>query len=277
MKSTFGVAQKLCLWVAPIAVTSATSAFLAAPSQAATFARSESEVVFGNFSHSPVRFSTFTDTATEAIENSGMGSVVAEADADANFVVNSGANLVTGETQGSGFDYRGDAFGVAGIASFFSVGSRETFSFDFLTFTDLASSIDDAEFETTAAASLIQFELFDDASGNLLDAFGVSSQVSSAGDAKIEVASSPNVSLFPLLKEKSSQPQNSFAVSAFAGSYARQFDASVQLRLVETKTNRASASAKPVPEPSEIGGTVVIGLLLGYWRLKSNRGRASKK
>jgi hypothetical protein len=276
MKSAFGVAQTLCLWAAPIAVTAATSVFTA-PSQAATFARSESEVVFGNFSHLPDQFSTFTDTDTEAIAVSGMGKVVAEADAKADFVVDSGINFVTGETQGSGFDYRGDAFGIAQIASFFSVGSQETFSFDFLTFTDLASSIDDAEFETASAASLIQFELFDHTSGNLLDTFGVSGRVSSSGEAEMKLASSPNVSILPLQQEKSSQPKNSFAVGIFAGNYSRQFGSSVQLRLVETKANRATASAKPVPEPSEIAGTVVIGALLGYWRLKSNRARTSKE
>lgn len=273
MKSAFGVAQKLCLWVAPIA---ATSAFLTVPSQAATFASSSSEVIFGNFSHSPDRFSTFTDTQTTAIENSSMGQVVAEADANADFIVDAGANFVIGETEGSGFDYEGDAFGIAEVASFFSVGSRETFSFDFLSFTELASSIDNAAFETASAASSIQFELFDNTSGSLLDTFGILAQVSSAGKANIEVAYSPNVNILPLLEETSNQRQNSFAVAAFAGNYSRQFDAPTQLKLVETKTNRVSASAEPVPEPSEIAGTAVIGLLLGYWRLKSNRARATK-
>lgn len=266
MKSALGIAQKLCLFVAPIA---ATSTFVAAPSQAGTFARSESAVFVTNFSHTPDRFSTFSDTQTEAIS----GSVLAEAEAEANFVPEIGDNFVWTEAGGDGSDYQGNAFGVASIVGFFSIDRQETFSFDFLTLTSLESAIDDVSFETASAFGQIQFELFDHTSGNLLDSFGVVGQVDlPAGEAGIEFAANPNVSVIPF-QESSSQPKSGFATAAFAGRYARPFGSSIQLKLVETKTNRASIAAKPVPEPSEIAGTIAMGLLLGYWRLKSNRSR----
>ncbi|MEH1814493.1 MAG: PEP-CTERM sorting domain-containing protein [Nostoc sp.] len=251
----------------------ATSILATLPSQAATFASSESKFNINNFSSSPLDVRTLIDNVTTAISTGGQ--VTADANAEAKFNVdanNSASNLSFSQAEGHGYGYTGSAESFAAIIGYDFIVEKE-FSFDFSGLFKLKTSIDDAVTERANARGEFLYELYDSDTGNLLDSFKISGNLSTIGnnDAFVFEPSS-NITL------DSSQTDTSFggtkedASTSFKGKYSRTFDKSTRLFLKESKSNQVSVYT--IPEPSTILGSLFSCAMFGAVSIRKRK-RAS--
>ena len=223
-----------------------------------------------NFSHRPLSVSTITDTTSFVTASNGQ--VVAVADANANFV--SGipqpfaSNFSSSTVSGNGNSYFGQADSFAAVIGYnFFVGGGETFSFNFKAGLNLATSIDNSQFESAVAGGSIVLELYDTTNANnwvYLDSFTLTGGLTTVGnDDFLNVGASDSITLNSktvVLNSALAGKQES--TEAFTqGSYARTFNNFTNLALVEAKQNRAAVA---VPEPSNIIGTILGFAIVGY-------------
>lgn len=246
MKLKNKFAQRLALCAAPLV---AGSVLVALPGFAATLATSTSGVAFNNFSHNPQNVETgaFTDTLT--IANGGQ--VVAEAGADAAFLVNPITPAGTGAfhagstiVQGSGLNYIGQADSNASLLGYnFNVGSGETLSFDFFGFFGLNTSYDYQE-ETANAFGTVAFQLFDvtNTAPVLLDYFTIFGEVNSESNSDfLDTNTSANVA-FDSIETTSFGGRQEVAQSSFLGNFSRWFERAASVTLVAFNINSSGAS-----------------------------------
>ncbi len=254
----------------------ATSILATLPSQAATFAHSESTFNINNFSSSPLDVRTFIDTETKAISTSGRGQVTADAKAEAKFNIdtnNSASNLSLSQAEGKGDVYTGSAKSLAGIIGYdFIVDKDKEFSFDFSGLFNLKTSIDDALTERANASGEFLYELYDSETLELLDSFKISGNLSTIGnnDAFVFEPSS-NITLDSSI-DKSFGGTQEYALTSFKGKYSRTFDKSTRLLLIESKSNQVSVYT--VPEPSTILGSLFSCTMFGAVSIRKRK-RAS--
>jgi hypothetical protein len=268
MKIQQNIGSISLLFVAPLAT--GLSAGIA-PSNAATLASSTAEVAIDNFSHRPEDTGRFTGTDTQTISNRGLA--IAEADANAAFIVNChqllAQNLSESKVSGAGDWYSGAAQSQASVRGDFSIGAEENFSFAFQAVLHSLISVDNPRSETASARGQISFLLIDAVTSILLDSFELVSSLDSTNGILLNVSGSdgfhPTKINFDLLSEGSATKSILYA----SGVYSRTFNSDTQLRLVEVKNNIAEVAAEPVPEPSSIVGTLMfLGWLLGGRKLK---------
>ncbi|MEH1916461.1 PEP-CTERM sorting domain-containing protein [Nostoc sp.] len=235
----------------------ATSILATLPSQAATFASSESQFNINNFSSSPVDVRTFTDNETTAISTGGQVTADAKAEAEFNiYANNSASNLSFSQAQGQGDGYTGSAKSFAAIIGYDFIVDKE-FSFDFSGLFNLKTSIDDAVTERANASGEFLYELYDSDTGNLLDSFKISGNLSTIGnnDAFVfEPSSSITLDSSQPSIDKSFGGTQEYALTSFKGKYSRIFDKSTRLTLIESKSNQVSVYT--IPEPSTILGSL---------------------
>jgi hypothetical protein len=263
------VAQKLLLFIAPIA---ASSTIVALPSQAATFALSQGEVAFFNFNRSPSSTNTTTSTQTRTIGED----VEALADAKANLLVNPplGFNSSISQAKGTGSKYFGFARSEAQLIGDFAV--KDVLSFNFGALLGLATSTDSPQIENAQATGSIQFVLLDKLhSYKTLDSFNLQAGLDTAGTNNfLYFAQTDNIHLTDGSLDYVTGNNASSVKARVIGSYERTFATPTQVRLVEVKTNRAIVKRAVVdePEPSSLFALIIcgsIGVFLKRWRARS--------
>ncbi|MEH2356285.1 PEP-CTERM sorting domain-containing protein [Nostoc sp.] len=252
----------------------ATSILTTLPSQAATFASSESQFNINNFSSSPVDVvRTFTDNKTTAISTGGQ--VTADAKAEAEFNIdanNSASNLSFSQAEGHGDGYTGSAESFAAIIGYDFIVDKE-FSFDFSGLFNLKTSIDDAVTERANARGEFLYELYDSETRELLDSFKISGNLSTIGnnDAFVFEPSS-SITFDSKTSEQYFGGTKEYAFTTFKGKYSRTFDKSTRLTLIESKSNQVSVYT--IPEPSTILGSLFSCTMFGAVSIRKRK-RAS--
>ena len=252
----------------------ASSIFATLPSQAATFAYSESRFNINDFSSSPLDVRVLTDTLTETISRGGQ--VTANAKAEAKFNIdtnNSASNLSFSEAKGQGNSYTGSAKSFAAIIGYDFTVEKE-FSFDFSGFFKLQTSIDDAFTESANAYGLFSYQLYDSDSNELLDSFNIYGNLSTPGNNDafaFEPSSNITFDLSQTSTDKSFGGRQEYASANFKGKYSRTFNKLTHLTLIESKNNQVNVS---VPEPSTILGSLLSCTMLGATLIRKRK-RAS--
>lgn len=228
----------------------------AAPGYAATFANSQA---FFQFNIDAPAIGTIT--TTEATATARQGTVLANSLADAeafSFGLNSVTlNDVSSVVSGDGSSYFGQTRGEASILSDFAITGGDQFSFDFFGFLNLEAEVDDPSIESAKASGIIEFQLLDLSSGDILEEFSLLGQVDSSNrndfigvhdvTTGISLLSAESFTNFGGLQES--------GFTSVVGSYTQTFEKSTVLRLVEVKSTQAMVKA---PEPTGSFLTLVI-------------------
>ncbi|MBW4629407.1 MAG: hypothetical protein KME49_28820 [Brasilonema octagenarum HA4186-MV1] len=247
------------LFVTPLM---ASSALVAAPSQAATFAYSQGDFDFTNFSQRPLTIATDVNANTLAIGKGGM--VKALSQATATFVTrptSEASNFSLSQALGEGRDYLGQANTQATVIGHFVVDANTQWSVDFRTNLNLETSIDNPPAENARAAGDISFALIDTTNNTILDFFDLTGNVETLGDNDfIAFQKSDNVSLNNPLTTSNFGGNQESATASIQGSVQRYFANETNVALIEVKKNRARVV---VPEPSTTLALLSCCSLLG--------------
>ena len=245
MKFTFKLATRLLLSVTPL-VTG--SLFVASPSFAASESCANASMDFSLFSHNP--FEVNTETATNTFSTATDGSAQSFANANASFITDPSASLTNAfnttntYATGDGNSYLGAAQSFAGLGGYkFNVAAGETFSFNFSSFLDLATSADNASIEKANSFGQIAFQIYqnNDTASTLLDTFFLAGNLNSAGnDDAINSGSSQYISYNSKDVSSSFGGGDESIKALFQGNYSRTFDSQTYLTLIETKVTEAT-------------------------------------
>jgi hypothetical protein len=256
------------LLLGPLTLSLSTS-----PSIAATLGTSEATVQINNFSQNPFNVLTLTDTFTDTFATNGQ--VNADANAEASFITAppaSANNVSYSSVNGNGSEYFGSAESTAAVIGYdFVVNKGETFSFNFAAGLNLATSIDNSQFETANASGIITLRVYDTTNRDNwinLDSFTLSGNLTTSGNKDyLDYQTSQNISLNPSVTtiDTNFGGDRESANAAIQGIFSRTFDSVTNLTLVEVKNNQASVS---VPEPSSFLGLLLCVIGMGY-RIKS--------
>ncbi|MBW4565249.1 MAG: hypothetical protein KME32_30025 [Mojavia pulchra JT2-VF2] len=244
--------KKRCLLVYTSLLAS--TVLVTSPSKAATFASSGGNVLFTNFSQSPVGILTNTDVDTVTVGQDS--SVVAKAEATASFIKENPTladNFSFSEATGNGQNYFGLATSEAIIAGSFVIEENSFFSFDFIASLSLSASADNSETENASASGNIFFTLIDISNNSILAYFDLTGNLSVKGDNDfLKSQKTDNVTLNFSVIDFTESPKSGFAF--FEGSVQRYFSNKTTVNLIEVKKNQARVS---VPEYSS-GVTLLI-------------------
>ncbi|MGB3654347.1 MAG: hypothetical protein WBA41_24495, partial [Rivularia sp. (in: cyanobacteria)] len=255
MNKYLGLLKKLLVLTTPVLA----SFVSISPSRAATFAFSQGNALFSEFSQSPSNVATDTDTETLAIG----GMVQAMAEAEAIFLVepavafNSSLSKTFGESQ----DYLGVAESEASVIGNFDIEANTKFSFDFISNLELATSIDNPPKESARASGDISFALVDTQNNDVLDFFNlVGNIVTESDDDFVALQKSDNVILSQAFGAPGFGGLQEFLAVSIEGSLQRYFADKTTVALVEVKRNRAEVK---VPEPSSTVALLLAGGVVG--------------
>lgn len=236
------------------------------PSQAATLASSGTELLINQFSHPPLEVETRTYTNTVTFATNGAVTANADATATADFALNAPltvfSNLSQSKTIGEGRSYSGLAQSLAEVSGYyFTIGSGETFSFDFLGFLGLQTSIDDLQNESASATGDTSFQLFDTTTGSLLGYFKVSGIATPGKSAFLDYDKSANITFAPNETSFNTvfEGHQESAAGFVKGKYSQYFANTTSLELTEFQANEVSVKA--VPENSSILDILFFGLI----------------
>jgi hypothetical protein len=239
----------------------ATLTLSSSPCFAATFASSSANAFLHNFSHNPLKIETITDTNTLTFVSSG--SVNADANSDALFInqipFTFARNDSLAKASGYGQKYLGIADSEAAvIGRHFLISAGSTFSFDFLSFLQLNTSIDNPPGESAIAKGNISFFLFDDATQLPIDSFLLSGQLTSLDTQDFFAVEATDGFTFSTDLSIQNTGGNQELITAFyAGTFSRYFSENTTLTLVEVKTNAVIVKA---PEPSSFVAFFIFGV-----------------
>jgi hypothetical protein len=256
MKFNQKLAQRLFLCATPL-VTS--SLFVALPGFSATLATSQATLQLSNFSHNPSSTDPAKDTVTQKIGNDDQ--VTGQANADANFNVNSSnpyqttlSNTSLSQVEGNGIDYSGTASSTSRVIGYnFQVNAGETFSFNFQGLLDLKTSID-SDFESANAVGNIVFQLYDNSDLQnppvLIDFLTINGSLNSdnsdfLADPLLNPIKSDRVVFNPneTISKTSFGGKQESATTSFQGRFSQLFERTTSLVLRAFETNSASAEA----------------------------------
>jgi hypothetical protein len=264
-------AQGLLLLITPIAPL--TLSISTSPSLAATLGTSEATVRINNFSQNPLDVLTLTDTFTDKLVTNGQ--VNDDVNAEAAFLTDSPVsanNLSYSSVNGNGSEYFGSAETIAAVSGYdFLVNKGETFSFNFDASLNLATSIDNPQFETANASGSITLKVYDTTNRDNwinLDSFTLDGNLTTSGNNDyLNYHTSQNISLNPSATTVDTNfgGDRESANATIQGIFSRSFDSLTYLTLVEVKNNQASVS---VPEPSSFLG-LLFGIIGVGYRIKS--------
>lgn len=248
MKKNSGLLKKFLLLTAPVI---ASSVLFSTPSKAATFAYSEGDFLFSEFSQNPSNVATDTVAETLAIGIDGGGMAGAIAEAEAIFVIepaeafNSSLSAAFGENQ----DYLAAAESEASIIGNFDINANTNFSFDFLGDLELATSIDNPPKENARASGDMSFALIDIENSKILESFDVVGNIATEGDNDfVDLQKSDNITLSEKFIAPGFGGLQEFLAVSIEGSLQRYFTDDTTLALVEVNRNRAEVTA--IPEAS---------------------------
>ncbi|MBE9005388.1 hypothetical protein IQ259_10110 [Fortiea sp. LEGE XX443] len=232
------------------------------PSQAATIALSQGNLLFTNFSQSPS--SSFTSTDINAVSISQDGSVTSQADAIAYLGAtppvgfNYTSNQALSENQGSS----GLGESEATIKGIFDVDKNTHFSFNFVADLDLTTFTDNPRQEKASASGNLGFALIDIANNNVLDYFNVDGSLTTAGNDSLSHKNSKNVG-FSTFTRSNLGGQQEFTTATFDGYLNRHFHNKTTVALVAVNATKSNVAA-PVPSmlPALVlsWGVISVGL-----------------
>jgi|GEM_PF-5537755 len=251
---------KRCLLFATPAL--ATTMLTTSPSQAATFASSETTYRLDNFSHNPLDIWTITDAVTDAVSVRGQVSADANANADFNTFLDPAlsfaSNRAFSTANGNGNEYLGFGQSFAQSLGFdFLIAAGETFTFDYSGLLNLVASVDNQAIESASADGLIEYRLLDNATGALVDFFQVARSITGVGTQN--AVPSPRIASAAFNPTTTS---DSFRTTV-NGRYSRTFNNATSLTLVAFNASQSTVQA---PEPGSIlalvfcSGTVAVAL-----------------
>ncbi|MEO1372807.1 MAG: hypothetical protein AAFW70_00470 [Cyanobacteria bacterium J06635_10] len=247
MNKNLKLIKNLFLVAAPILASSVVGV---SPSKAATFALSNSEVEFTNFSQIPLEVDTAANFNTDTVGKGGIVTAIADAEAEAVFLEvppfarNENLSLAFGENR----DYLGLAESQSEIRGEFDIKAGTNFSFDFSADLNLLTSIDNPPAENARASGDISFLLFDIENNNVLDFFSLTGNLVTSGDNDfIALQKSDNVNLNQAGANRDFVGNQESLVALIEGKYQRNFADETNLALIEVKRNRVRVTA---PEPS---------------------------
>ncbi len=257
MNKNLKLIQNFFLVAAPIL---ASSVLGVSPSKAATFAYSEGNFFFSEFSQNPSNVATITDTL--AIGEELMVDAIALAEAE--FIVtppqasNSSLSVAFGESQ----DYLVVAESEASVIGNFDIDANTNFSFNFSGDLELATSIDNPPKENARASGDISFALIDIQNSNVLEFFNLVGNIATEGDNDfVTLQKSDNITLSEKLIAPGFGGLQEFLAVSVEGSFESHFAKETTLALVEVKRNRAEVKA--VPEASSSLALLVSSGLIG--------------
>lgn len=236
---------------------------VASPTKAATFATSQGQSLFANFSQDPFSTETITDTQTIAISTGG--SAAALNDAEALFLVNPpvGSSLSSSRALGNNKNYFALAESTTVVHGSFNVEAGTLFSFDFITSLDLETSIDIPIQEIAISAGKASFVLFDVVHENSLEFFNIFGNLKSFDDTDfLSIEKSENVTLLEpgSLFQQSFGGNQEFATAFVQGRVEHKVEKNTVLALIEIRKNQAIVQS---PEPSSILALLVYSAILG--------------
>ncbi|MBE9213172.1 PEP-CTERM sorting domain-containing protein [Plectonema cf. radiosum LEGE 06105] len=259
MKKHLKILKRCLLVITPILASTIVGT---APSKAATFAFSEGNLVFTGFSQNPSNVATDTDTNTLIIGEGGMVQATAEAEAifliEPSVAFNSSLSTVFGENR----NYLGLAESEASVIGNFNIDANTTFSFDFFSNLELATSIDNPSIENARASGDISFALIDLKNDDILEFFSLVGNITTEGDDDfVALQQSDNVILSGISGAPGFGGLQEFLTVSIEGSLERFFTDETDVALVEVKRNRAQVQA--VPESSTSLALILSGGVIG--------------
>ncbi|KAF3888920.1 MULTISPECIES: hypothetical protein [Nostocales] len=242
------------------------SVLAVSPSYAATFATSQGESLYINFSQKPFLTDSVADTDTLAVSKQGLVNAFADAQAgfltEPSFASTSSLSTALGETR----NYLGLAKSETIVRGFFNVEANTPFRFDFTANLDLETSIDNPPGENARAAGDIFLALVDTERERVLDFFSLVGNLNTLGDDDfLALDKSENITFLEPESEYnySFGGNNEFITASVKGSLNREITQDTVLALVEIRRNQAKVQA---PEPSSIlallAPSAVVSLVL---------------
>ncbi|MEC4813242.1 MAG: hypothetical protein SAK29_08240 [Scytonema sp. PMC 1069.18] len=271
MRNYLRVAKRLVLVATPAI---ASSILTPLPSQAATFATSEGQAFFFNFSQNPSSVTTDTDTYTTTAAKDSFA--YAEATADAHFLITPAVatNPTLSLALGEGRDYLGLAESQASVIGYFNVKAGTDFSFKFSTELNLSTSIENPPAENVSAVGDISFALLDLDHDKVLDFFSLVGNLNTLGDDDfVAIEHSDSVTFIEPESESSFGGNNEFARSNVLGNLQRSFTNTTNLALVEIKRNQTRVQA---PEPSSVLALLAPGAVIGTFLKRRGKKQTSE-
>jgi len=260
------------------------SVFADSPSQAATIAFSQGNLLFSNFSHSPSV--SFTSTDTNAISISQNGSVASQADAIAYLGVTPpvGFNFTSSQVFGKNTGYLGIGESEAKIQGIFDIDKNTNFSFNFSADLNLATFTDNPQQENASASGNLGFALINLANKDVLDYFQVDGELTTAGNDSLTYKNSKHVR-FNTSNMSNKDEFQEFTTVAFDGYLNHYFHNQSTVALVAfNSTESIVNSTQPrvsVPTPSMLPALIfgwgAISLGLKRKRQKSSEACLSEK
>ena len=262
MNKYFGLLKKFLVLTTPVLASSFVSI---SPSKAATFAFSQGDALFSEFSQSPSNVAVDIDTLS--ITEGSMVQAIAQAEAIFLIEPALAFNSSLSETLGESQDYLGIAESEASVIGNFDIEANTKFSFDFISDLELATSIDNPPKESARASGDISFALIDTVNNDVLDYFNLVGNIVTEGDDDfVALQKSDNVILSEAFGAPGFGGLQEFLAVSIEGSLERYFADETTVALVEVKRNRAEVKA--VPEPS---GTLALLLAGGAVGILSRR------
>ncbi|KAB8320456.1 hypothetical protein SD81_002335 [Tolypothrix campylonemoides VB511288] len=277
-------AKRFSLLLTPLV---ATSVLFTSPSQAATFAFSEGELLLEKFSG--VLSGEF------GVDNSAENVALTNGSDDSVNLNNNPINQTSlqevftfgqSTANGKGRNYFGLAGTDATIVGNFDIEANQTFAFDFSSFLNQETKIDTPIAENAQASSDVAFYLFDTSDipvdglsnliNNLLDNpssinrnpfafFSLAGNLSTLGEDSIN-QNGQGITLSNDFSNITSNGNEEFATASFAGSFQRYFNNPANVTLIATRRSQARVTA---PEPS----TSLALLLFLALLVIANKGR----
>ncbi|MCC5635939.1 hypothetical protein LC593_08730 [Nostoc sp. CHAB 5844] len=246
------------------------SVFADSPSQAATIAFSQGNLLFTKFSQSPS--GTFTRTDTNAISISQDGSVASQADAIAFLGVTPpvGYNFTSSQVFGKNTGYLGLGESEAIIRGIFDVDKNTHFYFNFSADLDLTTFINNPQQENASANGNLGFALINLVNNKVLDYFQVDGTLTTTSNDSFTYQNSNNVK-FSTFTKSDFDGQKKFTTAAFDGYLNHYFHDKTTIALVALNSTE-SRVAVPVPSmfPALIFSWGIISLGLKRKRQKSS-------
>lgn len=265
MKKYLRFAQRFSLVFTPLV---ATSVLFTLPSQAATFAFSEGDLLLEKFSGVlSGAFGVDNSAQTVGFTNGSDGSVNLNNNPINQTSLQEVFTFNQSTTDGKGRNYFGLAGTDATIIGNFDIEGKQTFAFDFSSFLNQETKIDTPSSENAQASSDVAFYLFDtsdipvdglpDLINNLLDNpssihrnpfafFSVAGNLSTLGEDSIN-QNGQGITLSNDFRNINSGGNQEFTTASFAGSFQHYFSNPANVTLIATRRTQARVVA---PEPS---------------------------
>jgi hypothetical protein len=288
-KAISEVVKRFFLMTAPLVATSTLSA---APTQAATLASAFGDLHFTNFSKNFATVDSDNDADTSGSADGGLATVFNQAvvetdDAEA-------WTYATSEVTGESRNYSASAQTLSTIVGNFLVDAGNVFSFNFQSFLDMESVIDEPSFEKASSITDISFSLYDTSDisesalpgfldnllsnptsikKNPLAFFSLAGNLNNPGKDDFLTSKKSDNIIFKIEDSDFNFGGNyEFASAFFAGSFQHRFNTKANLTLVASRRTEARVAA---PEPGATMALLALPVLMGAASKGRSKGNTS--